>query len=413
MFNVIKSLSAVMDLVSNSVVSHHKKVAYIAYKIAKEMNLNNESLIDLIIASLLHDIGVFYLNIKLDKKSFDKGENLHALVGYHLLKENSTLNKVSNIIRYHHSQWDQVQSSNDIPTSTNILHLADQIAFLTESYDIYGQSKEIFKIVSKGIEHDYCHEAILAFENLAAQEYFCLDLKSSTAIDMKLDKVMRSFDEKITTDRLLDISKIVSYIVDFRSPFTTTHSIGIAKVSKELIALMDYSSEDQEIMEAAGYLHDVGKLVVPPRILNKDGKLNHDEWKIMRTHTYYTFQVLEPIHELPYLKEWAAYHHETLDGKGYPFHLKGEELSQGARIMAVADIFTAVAEDRPYRKGMNKDQVIKIFKELVENNKLDKDIVQILFENYQHVDTIRQEIQIEAENYFHEFRDQINSKIST
>ncbi len=410
MINLLKSLSGVMDLVSNSVVSHHKKVAYIAYKIAKEMKINSNQLKNLVMASLIHDIGVFYLNIDLDKKSFDERENMHALVGYYLLNENNTLNKISNIIRDHHHDWEKIQSD-DISVATNILHVADQIAFLTEEYDMYNDNNKICKIVSKESGKDYCPDALLAFNKLAAQEYFCLDIESPTAIERKLDKIMKIFAENITGASLLDISKIISYIVDFRSPFTTTHSIGIAKVAKELIKLMKYSLEDQLTMEIAGYLHDVGKLIVPPRILNKNGPLNKAEWKKMRTHTYYTYQVLEPINELPHLKEWAGFHHETLDGQGYPFHLKGEKLSPGARVMAVADIFTAVTEDRPYRKGMNKSQVIKVLNDLAENNQLDKDIVNLLLDNYHSINSIREGIQVKAQAHFLNFRNKIDRKV--
>ena len=94
---------------------------------------------------------------------------------------------------------------------------------------------------------------------------------------------------------------------------------------------MGFSAEEQQLMEIAAYFHDIGKLTVPPEILNKPAKLTKAEWRIMRAHSYYTYQVLEYIDDLPQLKEWAAYHHEKLDGTGYPFQLRADELSTGAR----------------------------------------------------------------------------------
>lgn len=271
---------------------------------------------------------------------------------------------------------------------TNVLHLADRIAFQTEKYDIYYDNKKIVQKITKNSGSKFWPKDVLAYQELSRKEYFCLDIKSPEAINSELDKALSLLNEQISLNNVMDISKITSYIVDFRSPFTTTHSIGISAVSKELFKLMGSSKEEQLMMGIAGYLHDIGKLIVPSNILNKAGKLNTEEWRIMRSHTYYTYQVLKSLDELPCLKEWAAYHHETLDGRGYPFHLKANQLSQGARVMAVADIFTAITEDRPYRKGMKKSKVISILKDLVNNYKLDQDIVNLLIENYHNINSI-------------------------
>ena len=78
-------------------------------------------------------------------------------------------------------------------------------------------------------------------------------------------------------------------------------------------------------MKISGYFHDLGKLVVPPQVLNKPDQLNNKEWKIMKTHSYYTHYALTTTKKLNIIKEWASYHHEKLDGQGYPFHLQQEE----------------------------------------------------------------------------------------
>jgi len=110
-------------------------------------------------------------------------------------------------------------------------------------------------------------------------------------------------------------------------------------------------------MEVAGNLHDLGKMVIPNSILNKPDKLNKEETAIMRQHTYFTYTVLNSIGGISQIAEWAAFHHERLDGSGYPFHLGADKLGIGSRIMAVADVFTAISEDRPYRKGMSQQEL--------------------------------------------------------
>lgn len=405
MLKILKPLSGVMDLVSNSVVSHHKKVTYIAYRIGKEMNLDLRDLRNLVIAANIHDIGVFYIrDVELSDFSFDDEENAHALIGYYLLSESPHLEEISLFIKYHHSDFNDYNSR--ISPVYNLLHLSDQLAFLTEEYDIYNDYEKISREIEEGSGTKYWPEAVKAFQKLIRKEYFCLDIKSSAAIDRELDKLVSSFESKIriTIEKVLEITRIISYIIDFRSPFTATHSVGVSAVAKELSRLLGFTKKEQMIIEAAGYLHDIGKLVIPPEILNKKGKLDEAEWRKIRSHTYYTYQVLEYIDEFPCLKEWAAYHHERLDGTGYPFHLKAEDLSQGARIMAVADIFTAVTEDRPYRACMDRNQVYGVFQELVKGGKIDENIVKTLLSNYDLINAIRKKRQLEGRKYYQSFK---------
>lgn len=91
------------------------------------------------------------------------------------------------------------------------------------------------------------------------------------------------------------------------------------------------------------------------------------------------------IGDLDHIAEWAAFHHEKLDDSGYPFHIQSERINTGARIMAVAGIFTALCEDRPYRKRMEGKQIEAIMKSQIENNALDKKIVNLLIENFEEI----------------------------
>ena len=135
-------------------------------------------------------------------------------------------------------------------------------------------------------------------------------------------------------------------------------------------------------MEVAGNFHDIGKLVIPNSILDKPAGLTKEEMALMKSHTYYTYAVINTIGGIRNIAEWAAYHHERLDGSGYPFHCKADDLSTGARILAVADIFTALAEDRPYRKGMPRPEIVRILKQFSAGGLLDARIVSLVTENY-------------------------------
>ena len=136
------------------------------------------------------------------------------------------------------------------------------------------------------------------------------------------------------------------------------------------------------MMMIAGYVHDIGKLKVPKKVLEKKDSLTDEEFNIVKEYAYYTQLLLKDISGFGQIGQWAALHHEKLNGFGYPFGLKADDIPMGARIIAVADIFSAVAEIRSYRDGMSKDQVIMALREYVESTALSKYIVDLMIANY-------------------------------
>ncbi|MDY6856257.1 MAG: HD domain-containing phosphohydrolase [Thermodesulfobacteriota bacterium] len=104
---------------------------------------------------------------------------------------------------------------------------------------------------------------------------------------------------------------------------------------------------------------------MPNSILEKLGRLSKEEFAVIKKRTYFTYMVLNSIGGLEHIPEWAAFHHEKLDGSGYPFHINSEKLEIASRLMAVADIFTALPEDRPYRVGMQHDEIKRILEKIV------------------------------------------------
>jgi HD-GYP domain-containing protein (c-di-GMP phosphodiesterase class II) len=156
-----------------------------------------------------------------------------------------------------------------------------------------------------------------------------------------------------------------------------------------------------DLMGVAGNLHDLGKLAIPNSILEKPGGLNKEETAIMKSHTYYTYFVINTIGGgLKQIAEWAAYHHEKLDGSGYPFHCGADELSTGARILMVADIFTALAEDRPYRQGMTREGVGQILQQYADRSLLDGRMVHLVRENYGEIHAQMAEKQAIAREFY-------------
>ena len=134
-------------------------------------------------------------------------------------------------------------------------------------------------------------------------------------------------------------------------------------------------------------------MAVPNAILEKAARLSSSEFDVIRGHAYHTYRILSNIGGFEEITQWAAFHHERMDGNGYPFHHKGEALPLGSRIMAAADVFTALTENRPYREGMDKGEAVALLKVFASNGSLDPRIVSVLIDEFDPIDRGRTEAQ--------------------
>ncbi|MCG0276504.1 MAG: HD domain-containing protein, partial [Thermosediminibacteraceae bacterium] len=369
LLDLIMSLSEAVDLISPAAANHHFKVAYIAFSLGTELQLPVEQLTELVLAGILHDIGALSLKERLEALQFEfQNPHQHAEKGYLLLKNYTPFRKVAELILYHHVSWNfgagAEYKGKEVPKGSHIIHLADRVAILIGGQqEVLGQAKEILKRVESQSGKMFMPELVEAFKSLAFKESFWLEAASPSIGSILSNRIMLPTLE-LDMEKLTDIAKLFSQIIDFRSRFTATHSSGVAASAELLAKLAGFSGRECQMMRIAGYLHDLGKLAVPPEILEKPRQLTKEEFEIIRCHPFFTYRILEPLKELYEITTWASFHHERLDGNGYPFHYSGHDLPLGARIMAVADVFCAITEDRPYRKGMTKEEALNVLDEM-------------------------------------------------
>ena len=383
LYDIILSLAEAIDLISPELNSHHQRVAYLSYRIAEQIGMPIKERREILLQGLLHDIGALSPDERislLDEES--EHMNRHAFRGAKLLSQCPPLAPLSDGIRYHHIPWNnglgREYDGQPVPLASNILHLADRVSvYLNFSQNILP---EISEMISK-FHGDQKFSPILvkALDGLAKKEYIWLEMSDSEPLTFLPESAVILTDLDI--DGVLSIAKIFSYVIDYRSRFTATHSAGVAHIAEMLASFAGMCGDECKMMLVAGYLHDLGKLAVKNAILEKPGKLNVREFSVIRGHTFYTYRLLNKIHGFSAINQWASFHHERLNGEGYPFHLKGEQIPLGSRIMTIADIFNAITEHRPYRKGMEKQDIINVFKELTEKGELCTNVVDILLDN--------------------------------
>jgi putative nucleotidyltransferase with HDIG domain len=163
-------------------------------------------------------------------------------------------------------------------------------------------------------------------------------------------------------DRLDRIAHAFARVIDAKSPYTFHHSEGVAQYAAAAAGVLGFDADALRDLRRAALLHDVGKLGVSNRILDKPGKLTEEEFAVVRRHPEYSFRILSRVAPLRALAETAASHHERMDGRGYHRGIDAGTLPLAARVLAVADVCDALSAERPYRAAMPRERVLEIMR---------------------------------------------------
>lgn len=408
--DILLSLSNVVDLMNPALNEHHRHVAYIAYRISTTLGYSKSTIQNIVLASLLHDIGAFSEQERLSLLDFEdqlySRVHSHAEVGYRFLRNFEPLSVAALYIRFHHRPW-KYNNANpiadvEIPKESHVIHLADRIAVLIrKDQNILRQTQDIRTRIAKrsGV---FAPELLESFYDTSQKEEFWLNTLYEP-IDIAFYNKIGLDTLQLNSMQFESLIDLFRRIIDFRSAFTSVHSCGVAAVAVALATLANFSDEEIRMMKYAGYLHDLGKVAIPSEILEKPAGLNPHEQSIIRIHPYHTDRILRPLAVLDTIRTWASQHHERLDGNGYPFHSNQNSLPLGSRILAIADVFTALTEDRPYRPGMQVINALDIMKYMVSNHGLDRGIYEWLYRNAYDMDQIRIKAQTTSRSEYQNF----------
>lgn len=398
---------------ANGLSDHQQQVAFLSHQLGKKYGLDDDSLKRLTLAALVHDIGALSADEHKKIAEIDVVHNFdsnHATKGAALLTGFKPFAHFAPIIKFHHLPWDDGRGmeyrGEQVPIESHIMYMADQISlkYGREKY-IMKKMPEIMEMLEAGRGSKFIPRLVEIMHGLSHKHSFWLDFTNEDPIDQIGDYNL--FDTvQLEADDVIDLAHVISQIIDFRSRFTARHSAGVAETATCLARLANFSENEQKMMRIAGYLHDIGKIAIRNDVLEKPGKLTDEEMTEMKSHTYYTARMLNAIPQFAVINQWAALHHERMDGKGYPFGYVGEYMPLGSRLMAVADVFTAVTEHRPYREGMDKEAVIKIMENMANGGALDRFSTDLLIANFDEINDYRIKAQEEAMERFEKFMEE-------
>lgn len=382
---VVFALADTLDLVGVDETAHGKRVGYMAFKYAEAMQWDKSDRERLFQIGLLHDCGVSSTVVHkhlVDELLWEHAD-VHAELGAQLLDSYSHFRGYAPAVRYHHHPWRALVEERDLPAGVardaNLIFMVDRVDALAAPHygkDLLMQRPEILASIERRAGELFSPELVENFLDVSASEAFWMMLEPPHLQRFLKDMESSMTPQPVSFSDLKQLAHMFATIVDAKSRFTFEHSLGVARLARYLGEIEGLSGDRCDRIEVAGLLHDLGKLRVPDEVLDKPGRLDYEGLLSMRHHSFETYQILRAIDGMEDIAYWAAYHHEKPNGKGYPFHCSGSELSLEARIIAVADVFQALAQDRPYRQAMQLPDILALLRRMANEDWLDGRLVE-------------------------------------
>lgn len=386
---LVWTLSASVDLVGIHNPYHGRRTAYVAREIALRLDdLCDWTLEDITTAALLHDMGVSSTEIHecLVREMEWSCVMSHCQKGYELLYSYAELQHLAEPVRLHHRRWNHVDRFAGPSADEwlgNLIFLADRFDVLcTMAGEDLHQSRDAImdQLYSCGSAM-FNPEFLKALQDCARRDAFWLG-RENTALERYFKSWMDQEHKMLRAEsELLEFFALFGLCVDGKSHFTVDHSSAVAELSYQMALWAGLDAERAFELKLAGYVHDIGKLRVPDQIMAKPEHLEPREFALVRRHGFDAYEILAKLKGFEEIARWVALHNERLDGSGYPYHLKTDEIPMEARILAIADTFQAMAQNRPYRRSMDCHRILQMLGEMADLGQIDADLYALVIQH--------------------------------
>ncbi len=372
---IVLLCSKALRFFDERLISHGERVAFLAAKIIEE--LDGFATLDpanLYLLSIFHDIGAYKTEdinnlIKFETANADQ----HSVYGYLFLKHLTPITDSCEAVLYHHTPLRLLSNVDPVVAAyAQVINLADMVdvgSLKVKSFDkIHANITKSGNIDKKYLD---------ALKRLIDKKEITLEYFNHDATVWS-NKTVETLS--LSEEDLVKYLKMIIYSMEFKSPVTMLHSVNTTTISVFLGERLGLPQETIEKLYYSALLHDIGKIAIPESILEFKGKLDSDKMTIMRTHASYTEEILEGLFERDII-DFAVNHHEKLNGTGYPRGLNADQLTIEMRIVAVADITSALISRRSYKGEYDWEKTIFILEDMANMNQIDSDIVKIITEH--------------------------------
>ena len=372
MYDILRKSFSILN---PQLMHHSERTAYILYKmLLAEGRMNNQEMADYVLIALLHDIGTCKLEYIDHWAEYEKNDVWpHSIYGFLFLKYLSPLESKAEVVLYHHLDYNK-----HYVIKSQYIKIAEYL-FMADKMDVVMSMPGTLEsdYLQKYRNIKFSAEALALFLKANAQ-YKVLD-------NLKHDDYLKELDELIASVNFSEEYKrkflqMLVYIIDFRSEHTVIHTLATTIFAQELGEMMHLTAQEKYNLYYGALLHDIGKIAIPLSILEAPGRLTPKEMDIMKKHVEITDHILTGIVDDD-VREIAIRHHEKIDGSGYFRGLKGDQLTRPQRIVAVADIISALYGKRSYKEAFDIDKIKGIIKSDADNNKICPQVVGVALRN--------------------------------
>ena len=381
---VLGMIRRALNLVDARLVDHGLRVAIVFDAMLEtDGSFNEEDRRDAFMLALFHDIGA-YRTEEIDRMVDFETDSVweHSAYGYLFLRELSPLARLSEIVLYHHMPYDGFDGIDPkIARLAQFLLVADRVDVFGIKYPDRGK-QDLFSWLEEAKGDLLSPDAVEMF--LEAENAF--ELVGRTIDEEEIVRCFASHD--VPPSYASSLLSMLVHVIDFRSRHTVVHTMTTAQIALSTARRLGMPEDEIGIVYEGALVHDLGKIGIPLEILEKPGKLTAEETAIMRKHVDLTEQIVDGCLDLAVVRT-ALRHHEKLDGSGYPRGLCAADLFESERIVAVADIVSALAGTRSYKEAYGKERVVAIVGELMDAGRIDRRASEVLIGDY---DAIMEEV---------------------
>ena len=358
---------------------HCVRVSALCAALGKRLGYDDDTISALATCALFHDSALTEYHLS-EKEEEKRGRNmiLHCEKGQSNAAWLPFKKNIDGIILYHHELGNGkgpfCKRQGEYPFEAALLAAADSVDVCHRLQNVRPEDLPALRDkIAAQAETYSTRDAVTALLEILDSDM--LESLRDVNISKTLDRLLPRWEVAVSDDSVIGIAEFIAHVIDYKSSFTRKHTGQIANRSWVMAEQYGYSREERAALYLAASLHDIGKIATPIEVLEKPGKLNHHEFEIIKKHVRHTHDWLSDIPDFDRIRNWAANHHEKLDGTGYPFGKKGDELDFNSRLVACLDIYQAVSEPRPYHGARSHAEAMTILHSMAGKGIIDGGIV--------------------------------------
>ena len=283
-------------------------------------------------------------------------------------------------------------------TPQELIQVADSSMYLSKHQG--GNSVSSAEHYDPNETKKWKQDVLEAYLGVTLKRLFVTGPEAFEEIHRRLEQFSRSLNDHSSTElpqAVVDTVTSLALAVDAKDQYTHGHSQKVARYAVLVAQAMEMSAQEIEEIRLGALLHDVGKVGIPEAILNKAGPLDASEWDTMKSHTILGDKLLSPLAAMERIRLMVRHHHEFMDGSGYPDRLLGDEIPQGARLVAIADAYDTITSERTYKKPRTPEEAFREL-ERCAANQFDRNLVKTFIETLRRQPRPIVEITLPAEN---------------